>query len=219
MHLRQEEATQGAYGGRRVGNTDADASTACDRVPHEPDRPCPREPDSRDEAMRRRLLVALTLSVAAALAAPTAQAATRSYYFQGAGPEQAAIQVTVIYKNKQRHGRFTPRGVFYDASVPISCDPPVAPGAAAASVGPNPFVPAQPIKLRKGKFDYSYSVTTVPRASSTARAAGRFPTPRPRVVSRSIGLPTSSRPCRSVGRTRRRAGRTAPRDERLAVAR
>jgi hypothetical protein len=125
--------------------------------------------------MRRRLSAAFAVSLAAALVAPTAQAATRSYYFQGTGPEQARIQVTVVYKNKQRHGRYTPRGVFYDASVPISCNPPVAPGAAAESVGPNPFAPAQPIKLRKGKFNYSYTYeipSSTPPATTSGIATG-----------------------------------------------
>ncbi len=125
--------------------------------------------------MKRLLAVPLALSVAAALAVPVAQAATRTYYFQGAGPGQMRIQLTVVYKNKQSHGRYTPRGVFYDASVPISCNPPVAAGAAAESLGPNPYVPAQPIKLRKGMLDYSYTYeipSSTPPATTSGLATG-----------------------------------------------
>ena len=81
-----------------------------------------------DEPMRRPLSIALASLFGAALLAPTAQAATRGYAFQefqGGYPGQLAIQIHVLYKNKKRHGPFTPRQATYESSVPISCNPPV----------------------------------------------------------------------------------------------
>jgi hypothetical protein len=49
--------------------------------------------------------------------------------------------VTVIYKNKERHGSFTPRLAFYDASVPAGCTPPVA-VAEIESVSPPAWLPS-----------------------------------------------------------------------------
>lgn len=96
--------------------------------------------------------------MAAALLVPTAQAATRRYDFQDLGQQgQIRIQIAVFYKNKERHGSYTPRQAIYDSKVPVSCNPPVA-GAYAQS---GSFIYGTPdynfIKLRKGSFTYSYS--------------------------------------------------------------
>ena len=109
--------------------------------------------------MRRPLSIALASLVGAALVVPAAQAATRRYDFQDLGPQgQMRIQVSIFYKNKQPHGRYTPRLALYDAAVPVSCNPPVstpsAPsGGPTSSVTPNSYF----IKLGKGSFTYSYS--------------------------------------------------------------
>ncbi len=101
-----------------------------------------------DDQLRRPLSIALASLFVAALVAPTAQAASRRYWFDSyLGPgAPSRISVVVLYKNKQRHGRYTPRQVSYDATVPVSCNPPVA--QASASTGGL-------VKLRKGKFTYS----------------------------------------------------------------
>ena len=104
--------------------------------------------------MRRPLSIALASLFVAALLAPTAQAASRRYWFDaklGAGASR--ISVVVLYKNNKRHGRYTPRQADYDATVSVSCNPPVArpdlPEGAFADTG------GSLIKLRKGKFTYS----------------------------------------------------------------
>ena len=62
------------------------------------------------------------------------------------------IHVVVLYKNKQRHGPYTPRLATYDSFVPIRCDPSDGAAASAQSISGNDY-----IKLRKGSFSYSYS--------------------------------------------------------------
>ena len=108
--------------------------------------------------MKRRVSAGLALLVGAALAVPTAQAATRRYDFQGGFWPQLRIQVVVFYKNKHRHGAFTPRQAIYDSSVPISCNPPVSGHTEAPS---GSYILGTPdytfIKVRKGSFTYSYS--------------------------------------------------------------
>ena len=101
--------------------------------------------------MRRPLSISLASLFVAALMAPTAQGATRIYSFQDYQratpyPEHLAIELAVFYKNKQRHGPYTPRLVGYDGWVPISCNPSVSPAAAGFSTG-NTYV-----KLIKGSF-------------------------------------------------------------------
>src|SRR5262245_66293901 len=88
------------------------------------------------ERLKRPLSIALASLLVAALVAPTAQAATRRYDFQDfqpGAPGRLAIHVVVFYKNKQRHGPFTPRQVVYDSNAPISCNPPVGADATAPS--------------------------------------------------------------------------------------
>ena len=104
--------------------------------------------------MRRPLFIALALLFVAALVAPTAQSATRRYDFQDfpAVPGHVTIRVVVLYKNKQRHGPYTPRLATYDSFVPIRCNPSVGATAYARSFSGNGY-----IKLRKGSFSYSYS--------------------------------------------------------------
>lgn len=130
--------------------------------------------------MGRALTIALASLVAAALAVPTAQAATRRYDFQGGSGGQLRIQVSLYYKNEQRHGRYTPRQAIYDSSVPISCNPPVAASAEAPS---GSYILGSPdynlIKLRKGSFTYSYSyeipssITGGAPGSTSATATGK----------------------------------------------
>jgi hypothetical protein len=68
--------------------------------------------------MRRPLSIALASLLLAALVAPSAQAATRRYWFQ-VYPGYAGVRISVVlmYKNKQRHGPYTPRQASYDATV------------------------------------------------------------------------------------------------------
>ena len=76
--------------------------------------------------MRRPLSIAFASLIVAALVAPSAQAATRRYDFQANTRAQAGeFSVAVFYKNKQRHGRYTPRQAIYKAkAVPLGCDTP-----------------------------------------------------------------------------------------------
>jgi hypothetical protein len=124
--------------------------------------------------MKRALTIALAALIGAALVAPNAQGATRRYDFQDLGPQgQMRIQVSIFYKNKQRHGRYTPRLALYDAAVPVSCNPPSS-TPSAPSGGPTSFGTPNPnifIKLRKGSFTYSYSYE-IP-TSITGGAPGR----------------------------------------------
>jgi hypothetical protein len=104
--------------------------------------------------MRRPLSIAVASLFVAALLAPTAQAASRRYWFDAKLEAGASrISVVVLYKNNKRHGRYTPRQADYDATVSVSCNPPVArpdlPEGAFADTG------GSLIKLRKGKFTYS----------------------------------------------------------------
>jgi hypothetical protein len=110
-------------------------------------------------ALRRPLSIALASLVAAALVVPTAQAATRRYDFQDLGQQgQMRIQIAVFYKNKQRHGRYTPRLALYDSAVPVSCNPPVSTPSAPSGGPPSFGTPNQNfIKMKKGSFTYSYS--------------------------------------------------------------
>jgi hypothetical protein len=124
--------------------------------------------------------LALVPLVGVAVAVPTAQADTRRYDFQGGSWGQLRIQVAVFYKNKQRHGRYTPRQAIYDSSVPISCNPPI-PGHSEAPSGS--YILGTPdynyIKLRKGTFTYSYSyeiptsITGGAPGSASATATGK----------------------------------------------
>ena len=95
--------------------------------------------------MRRSLSIALASLFVAALLAPTAQAASRRYWFE-ARSGVARISVVLLYKNKQLHGRYTPRQASAGGTVPVSCNPPVA--QAYASTGGL-------AKMRKGSFTYS----------------------------------------------------------------
>ena len=106
-----------------------------------------------DDQIRRPLSIALASLFIAALVVPTAQGATRSYDFQDSSLRSppGMIQVVVLYKNKQRHGRYTPRLASYASFVPVRCNPSVGAEAFAQSSS------ADFIKLRKGSFSYSYS--------------------------------------------------------------
>ncbi len=122
-----------------------------------------------DEQMRRPLSIALASLLIAALVASTAQAATRRYDFQdfhGASPGQFAIHFAVFYKNKQRHGRYTPRFAVYDSIVPISCNPPVGAEATVPSGSYNSY-----IKLTQGSFNYSYR-SEIPVSSGVPGSIG-----------------------------------------------
>lgn len=105
--------------------------------------------------MRHPLSIALATLFVAALVAPTAQAASRRYWFDSylASGSPSRISVSVLYKTNKRHGRYTPRQADYDATVSVSCNPPVArpdlPEGAFAGTG------GSLIKLRKGTFTYS----------------------------------------------------------------
>lgn len=128
--------------------------------------------------MRRPLAIALASLFVPALVASPAQAATRRYDFQDLGQQgQIRTQIAVFYRNKERHGSYTPRQAIYDSKVPVSCNPPVA-GAYAQS---GSYIYGTPnynfIKLRKGSFTYSYSYeipfTNFPPGSTSATATGK----------------------------------------------
>ena len=123
--------------------------------------------------MRPPLSIALASLFVAALVAPTAQGATRRYDFQDPSefPGKVAIHVVVLYKNKQRHGPYTPRLAAYNSFVQIRCDPPVGVEVAVPSGSGN-----NNIKVRKGSFSYSYSsdlVTGGPPGSISATLTGK----------------------------------------------
>ena len=85
----------------------------------------PRSRFGRKAAIR---IVALASLFVAALVTPTAQAASRYYYFQVyPGSRGVRISFVVVYKNQHRHGRYTPRQANYEATVSaLSCSPPMA---------------------------------------------------------------------------------------------
>ena len=124
--------------------------------------------------MRRALITGIASLFIAALVAPSAQAATRRYDFQDlSSATPVRISLVVFYKNKQRHGRFTPRQAIYESTAPVSCNPPVA-GAGANS---GSYILGTPdynyIKLRKGSFTYSYS-SEVPSSGAPGSISARF---------------------------------------------
>ena len=124
--------------------------------------------------MRRPLFIALASLFAAALMAPIAQGATRVYDFQDyqpAVPGHVAILLAVVYKNKERHGTYTPRLATVGGRFPTSCNPPVSPDAVAQTGSGNGY-----IKLRKGSFSYSYSsayVNSDPPGNISATLTGK----------------------------------------------
>ena len=107
--------------------------------------------------MKRPLSIALASLFVAALAVPTAQSATRRYDFQGGFLPQLRIQVAVFYKNKERHGPYTPRQAIYSATVGVNCDPPISTATAPSGSNINHTPDYTRIKMRKGSFTYSYS--------------------------------------------------------------
>ncbi len=127
--------------------------------------------------MKRPLSIALVSLLGAVLVVPAAQAATRRYDFQGGFLPQLRIQVAVFYKNKERHGPYTPRQAIYSATVGVSCDPPI--GTATAPTGSNAYGTANytNIKMRKGTFSYSYS-SVIPTSGApgniSASATGKM---------------------------------------------
>ena len=126
--------------------------------------------------MRRPLSIALASLFVAALVAPSAQAATRRYDFQANTLAQAGkFSVAVFYKNKQRHGRYTPRQAIYKAkAVPLGCD---TPGSVVFSDSGS-YIPGTPgynyIKMRKGSFSYSYSSEIVEAEAPPQVASGHI---------------------------------------------
>ena len=117
--------------------------------------------------MKRTLTIALVSLVGAAVAVPTAQAATRTRYFQDVGnPGHASIKLKVTYNDDHGNGQFKPRSVAYEAEVRVFCNPQVT----GASV---PSSSTGRIKVRKGSFKYSYS-SPVPGTtpSNTGSASG-----------------------------------------------
>ena len=60
--------------------------------------------------MKRPLSIALASIFVEVLVTPTAQAASRYYYFQVyPGSRGVRISFVVVYKNQHRHGRYAPR--------------------------------------------------------------------------------------------------------------
>jgi hypothetical protein len=119
--------------------------------------------------VRRRLLAAALASLlAAALLVPTAQGATRTRTFRDFDrPGPTSVFISVVYSNKHRHGKFTPRLVRFSFQVPVSCEA----GGNPAITGPGYFPDSGPIELKKGKFAYSYS-DPIPSTSPGAYSSG-----------------------------------------------
>ncbi|MGA8926438.1 MAG: hypothetical protein WB462_09470 [Solirubrobacterales bacterium] len=132
--------------------------------------------------MKGPLSIALASLFIAALVAPSAQAATRRYDFQEESLGQGGVRIALVvfYKNKQRHGRYTPRQAIYESSVPISCNPPVAQAYAYTSSLIRGTPDFNYIKLRKGSFTYSDTYSDSSSAIS-ASATGKVIKKKPRV--------------------------------------
>ncbi len=123
--------------------------------------------------MRRPLSIALALLFVAALMASTAQAASRRYWFAAKlGPVTSRISGDVLYKNKERHGRYTPRQIDIGGVVPVSCNPPLAESFAETGG----FT-----KLRKGKFSYSDVRSNPETFAINATGAGKVLRKKPGV--------------------------------------
>lgn len=93
--------------------------------------------------MRRTVHIALALLAAMAVAVPAASSKTFSEshrYFQqhAADTGGVSINVTVVYRNRQRGGKFTPRAAYIKFKAPVSCQ---LGGTTAASVQSGPFKP------------------------------------------------------------------------------
>lgn len=110
--------------------------------------------------MRRPLLAtALASLLAAALLVPTAQAyktytsISRPFQEDALNLGRASVLLNVVYGNRHRNGKFTPRQVYIQFQVPVSCQ-----------VGGNTVVTAangnSPFKLRKGKVEFAGSYST-----------------------------------------------------------
>ena len=84
-----------------------------------------------ERQMGRALTIALASLVGAALAVPTAQAATRYRYFQDHALDagHASIWMIVAYKDTHGNRKFTPRWVLFNFRAPTSCE-----------VGGNPLI-------------------------------------------------------------------------------
>jgi hypothetical protein len=70
----------------------------------------------------------------------------------GLGCGTFSVLVNVVYRNRHRNGKFTPRLVYIQFQVPVSCQ-----------VGGNTVVTASgnsPFKLRKGKVEFAYSYSS-----------------------------------------------------------
>ncbi|MGZ5324719.1 MAG: hypothetical protein ACXWZ3_11860, partial [Solirubrobacterales bacterium] len=156
--------------------------------------------------VRRPLLAtALASLLAAALLVPTAQAfykTTVNRFFQedALNLGRASVLVNVVHMNRHRNGRWTPRVVYIQVQVPVSCE-----------VGGNTVVTAAsgPFKLRKGKVQYtdsffysegfSFSVTgqkKKKRFDGTVTAWSSSSSPTPTINCTSGGpLPFFATPC------------------------
>jgi hypothetical protein len=121
--------------------------------------------------MRRSIsiTVAVALLAGVAVAVPTAQGA-RTYsgsfseshrYFQqhAADLGGVSINVTVVYTNRHRGGKFTPSVVYLKFKAPVSCQ---VGGTTTASIQSGPF------KLRNRKVEFSGSFTNQAPASEIA---------------------------------------------------
>ena len=151
----------------------------------------------------RRLLIALFAPLlVAALLVPTAQAKTINRFFQEDALNfgRPSVLLNVVYMNRHRNGRFTPRVVYMQVQVPVSCQ--VGGNSVAVAAGPA-------FKLRKGKVQYtdssfssqgfSYSVTgqkKKKRFDGTVTAWSYNSSPTPTINCTSGGpLPFFATPC------------------------
>jgi hypothetical protein len=98
--------------------------------------------------IRRVTAICLAALLALAVAAPVSQAATKTRYYEdrsidGGGGD---IRLDVVFKNKKRKGKYTPRilKLLYVEILPITCNP--GGDQFAALVQPTS------IKFQKGKF-------------------------------------------------------------------
>lgn len=156
--------------------------------------------------MRRPLLAtALAPLLAAVLLVPTALAYKTSVnrFFQedALNLGRPSVLVNVVHKNRHRNGKFTPRVLYIQVQVPVSCE-----------VGGNTVVTAASggFKLRKGKVQYtdsffysqgfSFSLTgqkKKKRFDGTVTAVSSSSSPTPTINCTSGGpLPFFATPCR-----------------------
>ena len=115
----------------------------------------------------------MALLAAAAVAVPTAQASkiySESHrYFQqhAADLGGVSINVTVVYANRHRGGKFTPRVVYLAFKAPVSCQ---VGGTTAASIQSGPFK----VRDRRVEFSGSFTNQAPPTSNPNPGSSGSY---------------------------------------------